>query len=79
MYLEVLATTIRAHREKLGISQEKLAAKADISPRNYRRIESGAHQPDLETIYKICVAIDVHYVDIIEASFQDYKETLDDR
>jgi len=73
MYKQTLADTIKQHRENKGISQEKLAAKADISPRNYRRIEAGEHHPDLMTIFKLCLALDVHYSDLLERTFTDYK------
>lgn len=74
MYIETLGSVIKAKREQRGLSQEKFCAMADLSVRNYRRIEAGTREPDLTTIYKITLALGVHYSDLLEASFIEFSE-----
>lgn len=75
MYIETLGRVIKAQREQCGLSQEQCCAIADLSVRNYRRIEAGTRQPDLTTIYKLARAFGVHYSDLLESSFMAFNDT----
>ena len=57
------------------ISQEKLAALADISGRNYQRTEAGDSLPELLTLFKICTALNLHYSDVIEPVFINFQKS----
>lgn len=46
-------------RQSKGLSQEKLAAKANMSWRFYQEIERGKQQPTLSFIFELCKAIDM--------------------
>ena len=54
------SSKIKRLREKLGLSQEKLARLADVSNNTIINIEAGKQQnPTIETIKKIAKALDV--------------------
>jgi transcriptional regulator with XRE-family HTH domain len=48
--LIMYAVAIKARRETLGISQEELALRADVSPSLIAKIERGAHNPNNMTL-----------------------------
>ncbi len=57
--------TIAAFRIKKGISQEVLSGLADIGRSHLSAIEHGRRKPTLETLYRICVALDVKMSTVI--------------
>lgn len=46
-------------RKKKGISQEVLSGLADIGRSHLSAIERGERKPTLETLYRICTALDI--------------------
>lgn len=60
--LSVLAVRIRTLRQKAGLSQEALAARAHISIRSVARLESPDNHkaPLRSTVVLIAAALDVH-------------------
>lgn len=50
---------IAEFRKKKGISQEVLSGLADIARTHLSAIERGERKPTLETLYRICCALDV--------------------
>ena len=46
-------------RKKRGLSQEVLSGLADIGRSHLSAIERGERKPTLETLYRICCALDV--------------------
>lgn len=50
---------IRARRKEIGLTQQQLADKLNISLMTVRRFETNARQPKLEMIDKIAVALEV--------------------
>lgn len=46
-------------RKKKGISQEVLSGLADIGRSHLSAIERGERKPTLETLYRICTALDM--------------------
>jgi len=54
-----LGTRIREIREELGITQERLAFKAKISPSFLSHIERGTKKASLETVKRLAAAIGV--------------------
>jgi DNA-binding XRE family transcriptional regulator len=58
---------VKCLREKLGLSQEKLARLADVSNNTIVNIESGKQQnPTIETIKKIAKALNVSIEELIK-------------
>jgi len=78
MYIDALAASIRKKRIQKKLTQEKLSALANISNRQYVRIEMAKCKPDMLSIYKIAVALDVPYSELMDASFKDFKKNAKD-
>lgn len=61
------SSKIKRIREKLGLSQEKLARLADVSNNTIINIEAGKQQnPTVDTINKIAKALNVSIEDLIK-------------
>ncbi|MCA9940031.1 MAG: helix-turn-helix transcriptional regulator [Anaerolineales bacterium] len=56
---QTAAQNVRAFRQRQGMSQEELAYKAQLSVRTIRAIESGQRQMKIQTVYKLCQALQV--------------------
>ncbi len=50
---------IRAKREKLGLSQYKLAKLVNITQPFMNEIEKGRKSPSIEVFFRICEALDI--------------------
>ena len=62
-----IADNIKKHRNKLGISQDKLSKLADVTYNTIIKIESGANiNPTIETMSKIAKALNVGVDDLIK-------------
>ncbi|RMG79059.1 MAG: XRE family transcriptional regulator [Bacteroidetes bacterium] len=62
-----LAKTVKRLREKMGISQEKLARLADVSNNTIINIEAGKqNNPTIETLKKIAKALNAPIEDLIK-------------
>jgi len=57
---------IRKIRESKNISIMELADKLDIEYNNMIRIEKGRTNPTLSTLYKICQALEIKLIDIMD-------------
>ncbi len=58
---------VRRSREKMGISQEKLARLADVSNNTIINIEAGKQDnPTIETLKKIAKGLNVPIEDLIK-------------
>ena len=51
---------LRKEREKAGLSQLELALRADISQNMINYIETGKRTPSLDTLLKICHALNIN-------------------
>jgi transcriptional regulator with XRE-family HTH domain len=54
----ILGNVLRAKRESLGISQENLAERAGLDRSYVSILERGLKSPTLETLEKICIALE---------------------
>ena len=62
-----IGKTVKKLREKLGISQEKLARLADVSNNTIVNIEAGKQDnPTIETLKKVANALQVGVDDLIK-------------
>ena len=59
------ARILKDLRQASGLSQEKLAAKADMSARYYQSIEAGQQMPSLDILFKIALALGVDIDEIM--------------
>ncbi len=62
---ENLATKLRIERTKRNISQEKLAAKTDLSLQTIGSIERKENSPSVETLAQIADALDMKLCDLL--------------
>jgi len=63
----VESSKIKRIREKMGLSQEKLARLADVSNNTIINIEAGKQQnPTIDTIKKIAKTLNVPIEDLIK-------------
>lgn len=53
-------------RKQKDVSQEVLSGLADIGRSHLSAIERGERKPTLETLYRICMALDVKMSDVIK-------------
>jgi len=51
--------TVLYFRQKKGLSQEILSGLAGIGRSHLSAIERGERKPTLETLYRICMALDI--------------------
>lgn len=57
--------TLRAMRQRAGLTQEQLAGAADMHPTEVSRLERGVRDPRLSTIVRVARALDIKPVDLI--------------
>lgn len=62
---KIVGSVIAKFRKKKGVSQEVLSGLSDIGRTHLSAIERGERKPTLETLYRICVALDVKMSDVI--------------
>lgn len=54
-----IGKNIRKHRNRLGITQEVLAERINVSVPHISRIENGSAKPSLQTLVDICNVLDI--------------------
>ena len=66
--LEAIGARIRSAREHLGLSQEELAARADVNAGYLSLIERGQREPSLSKLHKIATATNLTLGDLLGAA-----------
>ncbi len=64
--LEVIAASLRRERHRTGLSLTELARRAGIAKSTLSQLESGTGNPSLETLWAICVALDVPFSRLLD-------------
>jgi len=65
---EILAANLKENRRKKGLTQEKLAEKADISLRYIAMLELGKSFPSGEMLEKLAKALDIDTIQLFNIS-----------
>lgn len=65
-YLKMFAQRVRTLREKQGISQEKLAERAELHRTYIGMVERLECNPSLVCIYKIANGLGVHITELFQ-------------
>ena len=65
---EILAANLKENRRKKGLTQEKLAEKADISLRYLAMLENGDSFPSGEMLEKLAEALDIEALEFFYPS-----------
>ncbi|MGH7975654.1 MAG: helix-turn-helix domain-containing protein [Limisphaerales bacterium] len=63
--LKILGNSIRKHRDQVGMSQEKLAEKADLHPVYVGKVERGEQWISLHALLRIAKALGVRVRDLV--------------
>jgi len=64
--LELIAASLRRERRRSGLSLTELARRAGIAKSTLSQLESGTGNPSLETLWAICVALDVPFSRLVD-------------
>ena len=67
----VVGKVIASFRKDKGISQEVLSGLADIGRSHLSAIERGERKPTLETLYRICCALNVKMSEVVQKIEQE--------
>ena len=70
---KLVITRLRKEREKAGLSQVELALRADISQNMINYIETGKRTPSLDSLLKICNALNINPA-VLFVNTQEEKE-----
>lgn len=65
VHRRLLGHAVWSTRKKAGITQEKLAEKADLSTVFISRIERGVESPSVDNLVKIAKALRVKVTDLV--------------
>jgi len=64
---KIISKNLRKYREKIGLSQDQLARRANIPYSTYLKIESGyTPNPSVQTILNIAEALNIKVDDLIK-------------
>lgn len=74
-----IGKNIRRHRNRLGITQEALAEKVNVSIPHISRIENGSAKPSLQTLVDVCNALDVPLDYLMRDSIHAAQRCADSR
>jgi transcriptional regulator with XRE-family HTH domain len=64
--LQVIAASLRRERHRSGLSLTEVARRAGIAKSTLSQLESGTGNPSLETLWAICVALDVPFSRLLD-------------
>ncbi len=70
---KVLSKRLREHREKLGLTQERLAEISDLHPSFIGQIERNVKKISLATLQKLAAALKVAISDLLDEKPVVYK------
>ena len=64
--IELIAKALAKERQKSGLSLSELSRQAGIAKSTLSQLESGTGNPSIETLWTICVALNVPFSRLIE-------------
>lgn len=73
----ILGKRIKELRNKLGLSQEKLAERANLSRENINRFENASKYPGVDALVQIANALHVSVDDLLADSLKYLASTAD--
>jgi transcriptional regulator with XRE-family HTH domain len=71
--LEVIAQSLRAERERVGLSLTELARRAGLAKSTLSQLESATGNPSVETLWALAVALDVPFSRLVEPPAQPVR------
>ncbi|RJQ53117.1 MAG: XRE family transcriptional regulator [Nitrospiraceae bacterium] len=73
---ELIGKRIQELRKRSGLSQEKVAEKADINPHYLSRIECGKENPTLDMLIKLSNALEIEMWEMFDFGHVTEKKIL---
>ncbi len=64
--IETISIALASERKKLGYSIAEVARRAGIAKSTLSQLESGVGNPSIETLWSLCVALDIPFAKLIE-------------
>jgi transcriptional regulator with XRE-family HTH domain len=64
--ITVIAASLQRERHRAGLSLAETARRAGIAKSTLSQLESGTGNPSVETLWALCVALDVPFAQLIE-------------
>lgn len=64
--IELISKSLVRERQKRGLSLSELSRKAGIAKSTLSQLESGSGNPSIETLWALCVALDIPFARLIE-------------
>lgn len=59
VFVEKYGERLKVARKAKGLTQTEIATKLGITQKSYQRMESGAHDLKMSTIYQLCKALEI--------------------
>lgn len=63
---EAIAAALRRERRRTGLSLSEVARRAEIGKSTLSQLEAGTGNPSLETLWALCVALDIPFARLFE-------------
>jgi transcriptional regulator with XRE-family HTH domain len=64
--LDVIASSLRGARGRAGLSLTEVAKRAGVAKSTLSQLESGTGNPSVETLWALCVALEIQFADLLE-------------
>ncbi|WP_432946527.1 helix-turn-helix domain-containing protein [Kribbella sp. CA-253562] len=64
--LDVIASSLRRERARAGLSLSEVAKRAGVAKSTLSQLESGTGNPSVETLWALCVALEIQFGDLID-------------
>ncbi|MFM2152261.1 MAG: hypothetical protein RL199_696 [Pseudomonadota bacterium] len=74
-----VAQSIRQARESAGLTQARLAEAAGIAEQSLSRVERGAYEPALSTVWAIAHVLGVSLDELVDGTAQPRKQGVHER
>lgn len=71
-----VGSNIKIFRKLANLTQEQLAEKINIDPRQLSKIENGIHFPSCKTLEKVCLALNIKPADLFDFEFDTETESF---
>ncbi|MFE9839166.1 helix-turn-helix domain-containing protein [Streptomyces sp. NPDC005551] len=66
--LDVIAASLRAERVRAGLSLTEVSRRAGLAKSTLSQLESGAGNPSLETLWALCVVLEIPFSRLLGAT-----------
>ncbi|MBJ9951585.1 MULTISPECIES: XRE family transcriptional regulator [unclassified Acinetobacter] len=68
--IEIIAKNLHTERTNAGLSLGEVARRAGVAKSTLSQLESGQGNPSLETLWALCVALNIPFAKLVEAQTQ---------